>query len=158
MAWAWTRSPQEGPSGGSRGCGFGWGQWPLLGAWHLEAIRPGVGSCRRGPGRGACLFQATHRPNPSGAVALGPEPCCWLCLPPTPLSLQPRPLPLAASPARCDHIICNNIACCVLGASLLWPRVGLPFRVDGLGDKLSVEGPGWVLFLERLVPGLSWQS
>lgn len=96
--------------------------------------------------------------HPSGAVALGPEPCCWLCLPPTPLSLQPRPLPLAASPARCDHIICNNIACCVLGASLLWPRVGLPFRVDGLGDKLSVEGPGWVLFLERLVPGLSWQS
>ena len=54
--------------------------------------------------------------------------------------------------------MCNNIACCELGALLLWPRVGLPFRVGGPGDKLLLGGAGQVLSLERLVPGLSWQS
>lgn len=118
----------------------------------------GVGELQERAGEGSFPLPGHTQAHPSGAVALGPQPRCWLCLPPTPLSLQPRPLPLAASPATCEHILCNNIACCVLGVSLLWPRVGLPFRVGGLGDKLSVAGAGWVLFLERLVLGLSWQS
>ena len=113
-----------------------------------------VGELQERAGEGSLPLPGHTQAHPSGAVALGPQPRCWLCLPPTPLSLQPRPLPLAASPARCDHILCNNIACCVLGASLFWPRVGLPFRVGGLGATPEMAGKNTGVGCHFLLPCL----
>lgn len=56
----------------------------------------GRGSCR-GRLRGAYLLQATHRPTPLGAVALGPSTHCWL--------LFSSPLWLAATSAACSNVV-----------------------------------------------------
>lgn len=74
--------------------------------------------------------EATHRPTPWEQWLWARSPCCRLCLP-SPLSPQPHSLPLAAfslnpqaaTPTRCNRIIGNNIAHCMLGALFLWPRV-----------------------------------
>lgn len=109
--------PGEGPSGRSQGCGFGWGQWPLR-AQHLEAIRPGVGvgvGLQERAGKGDMPSRGHTQAYPLGAMALGTwahRPRCRLYLPPTPLSLQPHPLPqaafsltlLATSLPQCNHM------------------------------------------------------
>lgn len=116
--------------------------------WEPSIWKPsgrGGGVTGEGLEGGACLLRATHRPTPG-------EQWRWarLCLPPTPLGpaasppsagcLLSHPTGHCSGKMRPHHM--QNVAFCVLGASLLGHRVGLHLGVGGLGGELSGAGLG----------------
>lgn len=125
--------------------------------WEPSIWKPsgqGRGESQERAGKGGMPPPGHTQAHPSGAVALGLQ-APLLSLPPANTS-GPLPLPLAAfsltplaaAPVRCSHVICSNIAHCMLGALLLWHRMGLPLGVGRLRGEVSpgvvgLVSPSW---------------
>lgn len=98
----------QGPSGRNQGCGFGWGRWPLLGAQHLEAIRPGAGGVAREGWEGGHAFSGPHTGPPLGSSGFGPmgPQASLLSLPPANASWP------VASPPSAGCLLSHPTGCC----------------------------------------------